>query len=1032
MRTRRVRTFVRRAALAATVGGICSTVAAAQSGTITGRVAATGGEPVPEARVTVVGTNLAVPTDQAGRYMIRNVPPGSATVRVNRIGFQEATRTVTVAAGQSATADFQLTAVAVQLQQVVTTVTGPTRRVELGNDVDNINAAQRAQQAPVTDVATLLAGQAPGVDVQPGNTPGTGARIRIRGVNSLTLTNDPIYIIDGVRMTSSNGSLSPNIFTGGAEQSRAQDINPDEIANIEIVKGPSAATLYGTDAANGVVVITTKRGRPGEVRYNVFGEQGVIDDRNTYPTAYTLWGSAPAGSTRNCSRPALTSISAGTCAADSLTTFNLFANPNTTPLTNGSRRSAGLQVSGGSAGYTFFTSGEYQRETGIMTIPRFDLQRFDTLGIAVRPEWRTPNELTRGSVRANGNLTLSPKLDAVVSTNYITLRNRLPQSDNNALGLLSNAFGGPGYRNNGLSSLGYQLNGYRANTPGESFQDVATQYINRFIGSTNLNYRPTSWLTARADAGVDYAARTDQQLCRRGNCPDVGSTRLGFAQDDRASIRTTTVNAITTGTFRPREWLTSNTSLGTQWVNSTFDRNGAGAQNLPPGASTVSAGATQLTDASTVDSKTLGLFVEERLGFADRLFVIGAVRSDQNSAFGTKFQRVFYPKASMSWIVANDQFGHLPGVNELRLRAAYGASGVQPGVTDARLYYTPTTVNVALQDQPAVVYSSPGNQFLRPERAKEFEGGFDAQLFNSRASLEFTYYNKRTTDALVGAVIPPTLGTGNTTQRTNLGSVRNSGIEVAIRGQLVDRRALGLNLGLTGSTNSNKLLTLGTDAQGNPLPPQVGATTRNQPGYPLFGYWQQKYTYADSNGDGIITANEITVADSATFVGYSIPRYEATLTTGLDLFNRAIRVNALFNYKGGNKLLNGTERIRCQSRNNCRGAYDRTAPLWEQARAVAVRETRARTQYGFMEDASFVRFRELSISYALPQRLIRRVARAQTASLIFSARNLAVWTRYSGLDPEANAIAGSTATLPSDFQTVPPPTYFLFRLNVGF
>ena len=177
----------------------------------------------------------------------------------------------------------------------------------------------------MTSMATLLVGQAPGVQVLPGNETGTGARIRIRGVNSITLANDPIYIIDGVRMTSSNGSQSGNIFTGGAVQSRAEDINPDEIENIEIVKGPSAATLYGTDAANGVVVITTKRGRAGDTRYHVTAESGVITDDNTYPTAYTLWGHTPAGSTRNCLNPLLSQISSGQCLSDSLTSFNLWS-----------------------------------------------------------------------------------------------------------------------------------------------------------------------------------------------------------------------------------------------------------------------------------------------------------------------------------------------------------------------------------------------------------------------------------------------------------------------------------------------------------------------------------------------------------------------------------------------------------------------------------------------------------------------------------------------------------------------------------
>lgn len=1010
--------------------------AVAQSTTVTGRVtAAEGGVPLPDTRVTVVGTTLITGTNAAGQYTLRNLPAGPVTVRVIRVGYQEQKKGVMVVTGQSATLDFQLTATSVQLSAVVTTATGEQRRVEVGSAISTVNAAQRTQQAPVTDLASLVAAQAPGVVVEPGNTTGTGANIRIRGTNSLSLNNDPIYIIDGVRMTSGNGSISSSIFTGGAAQSRAQDINPDEIENIEIVKGPSAATLYGTDAANGVIVITTKRGHAGPASYSVFGESGVVTDQNKYPTAYTIFAHAPAGSKTNCApgKASVTLVATGACLQDSLSTFNLFENPNTTPLGTGYRRNAGLQIQGGQEAVRFFTSGEYTHETGVFQIPNFDVQRLDTTGVKILPEWRTPNDLARGSVRANVTIAPSPKFDAQVSTNYITLRSRLPQSDNNAYGLLSNAFGGPGYENNGLSTFGFQRHGYSVDTPAESFQVVSTQFINRYIGSTNLSYRPTSWLTAHADGGVDYTARTDQQFCRRGTCTSIGIQRLGFATDDRASIRTTTGNGVATATFNPRSWLNSRTSLGTQWVSGAFDRNGAQGVILPPGASTVEAGATQLVSSDHSDSKTLGFFVEQLFGFRDRLFLTGALRSDQNSAFGTNFQHVLYPKASLSWLVSDERFfPRVPGLSELRLRAAYGASGVQPGTTDALRFYSSTVANVALQDQPGLLYTSPGNAALRPERSGEFETGFDARLFDTRANIEFTYYNKKTTDALVGAVVPPTLGSGNTTQLTNLGSVKNTGFELGLRARLVDRPGFSWDANLNGSTNSNELLTLGLDAAGKPLTPQVASTYRNQPGYPLYGYWQRKYTYSDANKDGVITVNEIKVADSSTFIGYSRPRYETSLSNALEFFNHTLRFNTLFDYKGGNKLLNGTERIRCSGRNNCRGAMDKTAPLDQQARAVVVREISSTLQSGYMEDASFVRFRELSVTYMLPSALLGKMNGSRTASLTFSARNLHTWTGYTGIDPESNASAGTTNNLPSDFQTVPPPTFYILRLNLGF
>jgi len=341
---------------------LVSSTALAQGGTITGRVAAQGsGEVLPESRVIVIGTSIFTSTGADGRYTLRNVPAGTYDLRVLRVGYTEQKKPVTIATGQTLTVDFDMAQAIIKLAEVVTTATGEQRRVELGNSVTSVDVTQRTASAPVTDMASLLVAQSPGVQVMPGNATGVGARIRIRGVNSISLVNDPIYVIDGVRMRSDNGSISGNIFTGGAAQSRAQDINPSEIESIEIVKGPSAATLYGTDASNGVIVITTKRGRAGATRYSVFGESGLITDQNTWPTAYTLWGHAPAGSTRNCRNTSLTQVSSGLCLADSLSKFNLFENSRTTPLGTGNRQNAGLQVSGGVQQLRFFVSPRQPR-----------------------------------------------------------------------------------------------------------------------------------------------------------------------------------------------------------------------------------------------------------------------------------------------------------------------------------------------------------------------------------------------------------------------------------------------------------------------------------------------------------------------------------------------------------------------------------------------------------------------------------------------------------------------------------------------
>src|SRR5512146_3219657 len=309
-------------------------VVGAAQGTLTGTVTAQGtGTPLQETRVQIVGTALTGVTGPDGKYVFRRVPEGTAEVRVLRVGYQEQKKSVRIIDGQTATLDFVMSQTIVQLQEVVTTATGEQRRVEVGNAVENISVSKLTEQAPIRNVADVLNGRVPGVLVQSGGQTGSGQRIRVRGVSSVSLANDPIYVIDGVRLSSNNSSAF--FGNGGSNFSRLGDIDPDQIENIEIVKGPSAATLYGTDAANGVIVITTKKGRTGSTRWTWYGEGAAVSDRNEYPTTYASWGHDP--TTNAIKRCTLVTESQGTCDLDSLTSFNVLTNPLTTPNRLGHR-----------------------------------------------------------------------------------------------------------------------------------------------------------------------------------------------------------------------------------------------------------------------------------------------------------------------------------------------------------------------------------------------------------------------------------------------------------------------------------------------------------------------------------------------------------------------------------------------------------------------------------------------------------------------------------------------------------------------
>ena len=1001
--------------------------------TVTGRITAQeSNEPLSDVRVLVVGTTVFAISNPEGRYTLRNVPAGNQEIRVLRVGYTEQKKPVSVTAGQATTLNFELARAVIQLQEVVTTATGDQRRVEIGNSVSAIDAVKRVEASPIKNMGDLLTTTAPGVQVLPANMTGAGSRVRIRGTASLSLTNDPIYIIDGIRMTSTGGQ---GIGVGGTSASRVNDLNPEEIENIEVVKGPSAATLYGTDAANGVIVITTKKGRAGSAQWSVYGESGLIRDNNNYPTMHAILGHAPATPT-TARRCYLHEIGLGTCIKDSTTSVNVFSDPDLTPIKDGFRGQAGLQVQGGTEAVRYFVAGEFENEIGTFALPEFERRRFDSLNVPITDFMERPNTLRKSSFRTNLNSAITPTLDIGVTSNFIKLDQRIPQVDNNVNSFWYNGTTGPGFRNagpgySGVGSLGQNLYGWRQFTPGDIFQHKTTQNTQRFINSGTANWRPFSWMQNRADFGIDLSDRAEFQLCQFANCADFGTNRLGRAIDLRGNIRNITTNLGSTATWNPKPWLGAKTTAGLQYVYFSFETSQAQGSTLPPGGQTPSAGSIPSVASATTLQKTLGLFIEEQVALNDRLFLTAAVRTDQNSAFGTNFQRVFYPKGAISWVMSDESFfPKMSWMSQFRLRGAVGSSGVQPGPNDALRTFGVVSTNIASAEVAGLRSSALGNFDLKPERSQEIEAGFDSRLFSERVNLEFTYYRKTSQDALISQVIAPSAGSSSATVLKNLGSVRNWGYEALITAQLLNRRNISWDVTFNGSHNSNELVTLGKDAQGKPIPPIIGTTIQQRPGYPLNGYWQRPYTYADANGDGIIVPAEITVADSAIFRGYSQPRLELSVINGIDLFNRRLRIQGLVDHKSGFKVLNSEQQFLCQQAVSCLETSTLNPPLYRQARAVAQRfKTPVTTLDGYIEDNSFIRFRELSGTFTVPDRWARTIARARGATIVGAVRNLAVWTDWTGVDPEQNYSQGDTqATL----LTAGPPRYFTLRVNLRY
>ena len=968
----------------------------AQQGTVAGQVTdKSNQQPVVGAQVLITGTSLQARTGRDGHFTIIKVPAGQYSVQVRIIGFATGTMSVSVAAGEGATADFALTAAAVPLAAVVVSATGEEQiKRELGNNVGSIDAAKINQEAAPENASDLLNSRIPGVEVmQSGGTTGSGSRIRIRGATSLSLRNEPIVVVDGVRIDNTPQAGSLENFTGGQAPSRLNDLNPDDIESIEVVKGPSAAALYGTDAANGVIQIRTKRGRPGPTKWSAYAEGGALNDKGDWPANF--FSRRAAGT--SCR---LSSEAQGICTIVGVDSFNpLLQN---TPFRTGVHQDYGLSASGGNEITTFYLSGDFQRERGVFQ----------------------SNDLRKTNLRANFTNQVSRLMDIAVNVGYVSSQLNLPQNDNNDQGIVaSGLLGYPFDTVAPFAGVSNPNGGYRFLTPQQAFLISVAQNIERFTGGVNINFRPSSFLTMIGTVGYDATNQADNQLTPPGVIP-LDQNRLdGNANSNRAQLFAYTATFSTKASFRLSSAVTSNTTVGLQYFKNTFEQVQAAGRKVVAGTSALGGVVVPSVGDTTSPFVTLGGYVEELVGIRDRLYLTGAVRADKNSSFGTNFSNILYPKFSGSWVISEEPFfPRMDWLNSLRVRAAWGKSGRAPGTLDALHYYHPVAVAANGTDVPAITIGGAGNANLKPEQTHEFETGFDADLINQRFHFEATYYNKDSKDGLIAVQVAPSVGE-SFTRFDNLGEVSNKGYELLLTAQLIRRP--DFQWSITASAWGNKNRVLKTDANNTPIIFGLGgATQRNEVGYPAGGYWGTPYTYQDLNGDGLIAPSEITFGDSDTFQGSSVPTHGASWSTEVDFLSHW-RLFAQFDGRWGNKLDNSTESFRCIF-GICAGARVPGSTLADQAAAI----TAPAVETGFYQDAGFVKLREVSLTYTAPASWAARFG-ASSLSFTATGRNLITWTKYRGADPEVNDI-GQFNFSQADFLTQPPVRQFFGRVNVTF
>ena len=990
------------AAAAFALGALAQPLAA--QGTIRGRITDAGSQrPLSDVQVTIVGTPLGALSGPNGEYSIANVPAGPHNVRARRLGFSAVDKPASVTAGQGLTLDFALAQSATQLQQLVVTGTaGAAERKTVGNSITQLDVADIAGKQAVLNVSEVLQSKTPGVTIMPGSgAPGTAGEIRIRGAASISGYR-PVVFIDGVRYSIDDlGSFSA---TGGGTAGLAQStqvtsalnfLNPNDIESIEVIKGPAASTLYGAEAANGVIQIITKKGTRGQqkMQFTLRAERGNTELALDQPTNYTTCDATKKAQLDALGQPIWPGCQG--VADNAIVTDNPLARDDRA-LRTGDLSIVQASVRGGGDRYSFYLSGDRNTEQGVL--------------------FNSDN--SQKSVRTNFTVNPNDYFDFSVNVNWQDGRLRLPIQDESVNGLLlSSVRGKPGR----ASRFGPGNEGWETISPVAANRYKNYTDADRLTLGGTLNYNPFPWFRNRATIGLDQTQTQAQLLFLPGDIDPAQDPAGGSGANLRRAPTRTIVTLDYSGNavWKPNSTIETTTSFGSQVTGDQYKRIGAQGVGIgAPDVTNVNLLQTTTGSDTLAENNSVGFFVQEQIGWKDRLYVVAALRADDHSSFGENFDIVTYPKLSFSYIASEEPalrgLIQAARVSSLKLRGAWGQAGRAPTAFSAPQTYTVNNLTVGTTTGSAIRTSTYGNPDLKPELGTELEVGFEAGMFGERLGIDATYYSKTTSDMLQFISVAPSTGFISTRQ-TNLGEVTNKGLELSVFGSPLQMKNLGWDARLNVSTNANKLI--GFDVAGKTLDSFSGqayaVVQQHRPGYPLGGYWVIPPLRAP-DGSALLTsagAAQFPTADSARrYFGTSQPTREIGLSNTFTFF-RYFRLYGLLDYKGGHKIFNQKERNRCQPANDNCWRTNNPAARFPQTAADSVlfkelavyRNASASPEW--IEKADFVKLREVSLTVDLPTNWVRRSG-AASASFMLSGRNLALWSDYEGVDPEVNSYGG--------------------------
>ena len=942
----------------------------AQTGTVQGRITdAQSGRALVGTQVLIPGTQRGGVAGAEGRFVLDNVTAGEVTIRFLILGYEQVERTVTVRAGEVTVLDVALSTRALAMDELVVTGVGQaTSRRQLSTSV-TVLGEQAISEAPVQSIDQLLQGRVAGSTVSAVSAqPGTGSQVSFRGVSSVFGAQTPVIYVDGVRMDNSQATARG---TGGEQSSALADLLTSDIERIEVTRGGPASTLYGSDAATGVIQIFTKRGRPGTPRITARIEQGVdLPELKYILDAGVIWEDE---------------VNSGELPADFLAK-EFFR--------NGWFQNYSLGVTGGSDNVTYSVSGRIQDSEG------------------VQPKNTSNLIATRGSLQAN-----------------LTERSRLQFSGSYTRSSFGRLYNGTAIADP-LTAL--EVGDALFFTGASTVQEAADIFlladidetVDRVGFSSGYLYEGSDLFGFRATLGVDKRQSEQTQFQPIGFTPgDADGSLLRYRRD----FTSATLDAAGSLNWPRTEQLRGTLTLGAQgFRDNVYTIFGSGVGFALPGSKDFDDAATVTAGENRSQVFTGGIYIDESIAIRDRIFLNLGVRLDAGTSFGDEVDFATYPKAGLAWDVGREDFLQGLGgdwITEFRLRSAYGETGKFP----PPFLRDRTFGALSFRGESAPRFANPGNLDLRPEVTKTFEMGFEAAFLNDRIGVDFTWYDATTEDALF--FVPEQPVTGQGTQIRNVGEISNRGIELEVSALLVNTPALSWQVGATFQTVENQVVSMGGAA-----PFFVAAQKRVEEGKPVGAWYVTTPTDTNGDGF-LNGSQAKFVQDCDDCRAYSpTPTRSGSFSTRLSLGQR-VTLSALSDWAAGHKVMdygsvwstfNGIYR-----REIVEEGY--TYPIRYNASGQPGRpyaQSAARSE--FILDGEWFKLREISARYLLPSSLAGQ-AGAQSGSLFFSVRNAWIWSKNSLIDPELSGLNSSGLSLGGESSiTLSPPRSLRFGVEFTF